>query len=50
MLSAVAWIVVAPGFLDRPDVRRWVNGIEPAWTMLLDFGSFNALQDEPGHE
>jgi hypothetical protein len=41
--------VVAPGFLDRPDARRWVNGIEPAWTML-DFDSFNALQDEPGHE
>ena len=38
--------MVAPGFLDNPEVRRWLNGIEPAWTML-DFDSFNALHDEP---
>src|SRR5215467_3798635 len=38
--------MVAPGFLANPEVRQWLNGIEPAWTML-DFHSFNALQDEP---
>jgi len=38
--------VVAPGFLENPEVRRWLNGVEPAWT-ILDFDSFNALHDEP---
>jgi hypothetical protein len=38
--------MVAPGFLANPEVRRWLNGIEPAWTML-DFDSFNALHEEP---
>jgi hypothetical protein len=38
--------MVAPGFLANPEVRRWLNGVEPAWTML-DFDSFNALHDEP---
>jgi hypothetical protein len=38
--------VVAPGFLTTPEVRRWLHGIEPAWTML-DFDSFNALHQEP---
>ena len=38
--------MVAPGLLQNPEVRRWLNGIEPAWTML-DFDSFNALLDEP---
>jgi hypothetical protein len=38
--------VVAPGFLANPEVRRWLNGVEPAWTML-EFDSFNALQHEP---
>src|SRR5438270_8327820 len=38
--------MVAPGLLQNPEVRRWLNGIEPAWTML-EFGSFNALLDEP---
>ena len=38
--------MVAPGFLANPEVRRWLNGVEPAWTML-DFHSFNALHDEP---
>ena len=36
----------APGLLQNPEVRRWLNGVEPAWTML-DFDSFNALLDEP---
>jgi hypothetical protein len=38
--------MVAPGLLQNPEVRRWLNGVEPAWTML-DFDSFNALLDEP---
>jgi hypothetical protein len=38
--------VVAPEFLRNSEVRRWLNGIEPAWTML-EFDSFNALQHEP---
>jgi hypothetical protein len=38
--------MVAPGFLANPEVRRWLNGVEPAWT-TLDFDSFSALHDEP---
>jgi hypothetical protein len=38
--------MVTPGFLENPEVRRWLNGVEPAWTML-EFDSFNALHDEP---
>jgi len=38
--------VVAPGFLQNPEVRRWLNGVEPAWTML-EFDSLNALRQEP---
>jgi hypothetical protein len=38
--------VVAPGFLANPEVRHWLNGVEPAWTML-EFGSYNALNHEP---
>jgi len=38
--------MVAPGFLANPQVRQWLNGVEPAWTML-EFDSFNALHDEP---
>jgi len=38
--------VVAPGFLVNPGVRRWLNGVMPAWTML-DLDSFNALHEEP---
>jgi hypothetical protein len=38
--------VVAPGYLANPEVRQWLNGIEPAWTML-DFDSFKALHAEP---
>jgi hypothetical protein len=26
--------MVAPGFLQSPEVRRWLNGVEPAWMML----------------
>jgi hypothetical protein len=38
--------MVAPGFLDNPEVRQWLNGVEPAWTML-EFNSLNALRHEP---
>ena len=38
--------MVAPGFLEKPEVRRWLNGVEPAWTML-EFNSLNALRHEP---
>ena len=38
--------MVAPGLLQNPEVRRWLNGIEPAWTML-ELNSFNALLEEP---
>ena len=38
--------MVAPGFLQNPEVRRWLNGVEPAWT-TLEFNSLNALRQEP---
>ena len=38
--------VVAPGFLANPEVRRWLDDTEPAWTML-EYESFNALHAEP---
>ena len=38
--------MVSQGFLANPVIRRWLNGVEPAWTML-EFDSFNALHDEP---
>jgi hypothetical protein len=38
--------VVAPGFLTKPEVLHWLNGVEPVWTML-DFHSFNSLRNQP---
>jgi hypothetical protein len=38
--------MVAPEFLQKPDVRRSLNGIEPAWTML-DYGSYAVPHEEP---
>jgi hypothetical protein len=38
--------VVAPGFLENLNIRDWLNGVEPAWTML-DFDSINSLHREP---
>jgi hypothetical protein len=38
--------MAAPGILQNPEVRRWLNGVEPAWTML-EFNSLNALRHEP---
>lgn len=41
--------MVAPGFLQNQEVQRWLNGLEPAWTML-DLKSVNALRKEPSRE
>jgi hypothetical protein len=38
--------MVAPGFLQNVDVRNWLGGIEPAWT-LLDQQSFASLGEPP---
>jgi hypothetical protein len=38
--------MVAPGFLKNHDVVHWLNGVEPAWTML-EFESYCALREEP---
>ena len=36
----------AEDFLRDPQVRQWLDGIEPAWT-LLTFESLRALRREP---
>lgn len=38
--------MVAEDFLKDPQVRRWLDGVEPAWT-LLTFDSLRALRQEP---
>ena len=38
--------MVAEDFLHDPEVRQWLGGIEPAWT-LLTFNSLQALRQEP---
>jgi hypothetical protein len=38
--------MVAPGMLQNPSVKRWLGGVEPAWT-LLDQASFAALREPP---
>jgi hypothetical protein len=38
--------MVAGDFLQDPQVRKWLDGVEPAWT-LLTFESFRALRQEP---
>jgi hypothetical protein len=38
--------MVAPGFLQNEDVRNWLGGIEPAWT-LLNYQSFVSLAEPP---
>lgn len=35
-----------PAFLENPEVRRWLDGVVPAWTML-DFASYAVLRVEP---
>ena len=38
--------MVAEDFLQDPQVRQWLDGVEPAWT-LLSFDSLRALRQEP---
>src|SRR5436190_22446261 len=38
--------MVASGSLSDPQVRQWLNGLEPAWT-ILEYDSFRALHEEP---
>src|SRR5688572_5620965 len=38
--------MVAEDFLQDPQVRKWLDGVEPAWT-LLTFDSLRALRQEP---
>jgi hypothetical protein len=38
--------MVAEDFLQDPQVREWLGGVEPAWT-LLTFESLRALRHEP---
>jgi hypothetical protein len=40
---------VTKDVLHDPEVRRWLGGVEPAWT-LLDFESLNALRREPSKD
>ena len=37
---------MATDFLQQPQVRQWLDGVEPAWT-LLTFDSLRALRQEP---
>ena len=41
--------MVARDFLHDPEVRRWLGGVEPAWT-LLKMESLNALRREPSKD
>ena len=38
--------MLAGDFLQDPQVRKWLDGVEPAWT-LLTFESLRALRQEP---
>ena len=38
--------MVAEDFLRDPQVRQWLDGVEPAWT-LLTFESLRTLRQEP---
>ena len=38
--------MVAEDFLQDPYVRQWLDGIEPAWT-LLSLDSLRSLRQEP---
>ena len=41
--------MVSTGLLRNPEVKRWLAGVEPAWT-LLEFDSLMALRKEPSAE
>ena len=38
--------MVAEDFVQDPQMRKWLDGVEPAWT-LLTFDSLRALRQEP---
>src|SRR5947208_565311 len=38
--------MVAEDFLQDPQVRQWLDGVEPAWT-LLSLDSLRSLRQEP---
>ena len=38
--------MVGEDFLQDPQIRDWLDGVEPAWT-LLTFESLRALRREP---
>jgi len=38
--------MVAADLLQDPRVRQWLDGVEPAWT-LLTFNGLRALREEP---
>jgi hypothetical protein len=38
--------MVAEDFVRDPQMRKWLDGVEPAWT-LLTFDSLRALRQEP---
>lgn len=38
--------MVAEDFVQDPQIRKWLDGVEPAWT-LLTFDSLRALKQEP---
>src|SRR6516165_9801312 len=38
--------MVAESFVQDPQIRKWLDGVEPAWT-LLTFESLRALRREP---
>jgi hypothetical protein len=38
--------MVAEDFVQDPQIRKWLDGVEPAWT-LLTFDSLRALRQEP---
>jgi hypothetical protein len=38
--------MAAEDFLQDPQVRQWLDGVEPAWT-LLSLDSLRALRQEP---
>ena len=38
--------MIAAAFPTDPKIREWLNGIEPAWTML-ESNSLDSLTQEP---
>jgi hypothetical protein len=38
--------MVAEDFVQDPQIRKWLDGVEPVWT-LLTFDRLRALRQEP---